>query len=772
MEKVKDLFEAQASNPIELASLYSSRVGFVIPEYQRQYDWSKENITRLFYDMLNGLQRLPFQSGASVFTFLGTLILLRERSKETGFSGESLAVVDGQQRLTTLVLLACTLLEALRRKFNDTDFSSVNKDVRDWLDGELDNRLYLLYELGVGEQRIGGMKNYPYSRIIRRGDSRGKSHMESEYRSPIGVFLNVFWKYFQEDEINFRPPAFSKNTEGRRLYENFVFIRDDLVANLNKQEWYDNTECEQFLIEHIDRSQCRSLFDRLADFYKDQSAQNRVLSKLQQVESLHDFLRLLILSSYLCKFLVFTRVITEDESAAFDIFDALNTTGQPLTALETLKPWVIAFEQKEGSYAGSRSEQAFELIAANVDRRFLRPSKKQTETKDLLVSFALYLDGRKLSKDLAAQRLFLRQSYREATSHAGKAPALYMDSLARLAQFRRFYWDEQGIHELSRFHGSNTLEDVQLLAAFLLRMRTSLVIPLLARYWSPYLEANEDARFLDVLRAIAAFIVLRRGATGGTATIDSDFRSVMAKREKGRSGKKFGLCAGVSHEEKLFSATKLKEVLRLLLKKKLKQIDKDSWIRQVVANPLYEQSQPLVRFMVLASAHHSMPSKQYAGLWDRTGVRRSTTESNFLNYKMWSGDYYRTVEHIAPASAPATGWPSTLYHDNILRHTLGNLVLLPAAENSAIGNDSWKKKKTFYLALTETDVEEHKKRIDSAEKAGYKFSNSTKKILKNGDRLELLDPLRTVEEWDETMVRRRASNIAGLCWDVVWPWLE
>ena len=46
------------------------------------------------------------------YTFLGTIILVVEKS-EPSFDGNSLSVVDGQQRLTTLILLCCVLIEEL-----------------------------------------------------------------------------------------------------------------------------------------------------------------------------------------------------------------------------------------------------------------------------------------------------------------------------------------------------------------------------------------------------------------------------------------------------------------------------------------------------------------------------------------------------------------------------------------------------------------------------------------------------------------------------------
>ncbi len=99
-------------------------------------------------------------------------------------------------------------------------------------------------------------------------------------------------------------------------------------------------------------------------------------------------------------------------------------------------------------------------------------------------------------------------------------------------------------------------------------------------------------------------------------------------------------------------------------------------------------------------------------------------------------------------------------------------MLLPAKENSAIGSDSWEKKKKFYLALTETSAADQDRRIEEAKAAGISFSQNTTKLLQKGTRLSLLDPLREVEFWNSEVVSTRGKNIAELCWDHVWPWLN
>lgn len=749
--------------------LYNDNVGFVIPEYQRQYDWSEGNIRRLYYDILNGFERLSQGTGANTFTFLGTLIFVEQNNKEPSFSGISLAVVDGQQRLTTLAFFACALCEALKRQRSIIN-SSIDNTISTWLNKEIDERLYALYTCAVGSQKVTPTSSFPFSRIVRSGDARGKSKTSSEYLSPIGKFLEGFAEYFSSKEIEYVPPAMGNDKHAEKLAKNYQIIRR-LVNNLNNEDWYEDTECEQFNMEQIKRAQCRDLFEQLRDFITNQDEINSTIENVLKLNTLHDLIRTLVFASYFCNYVVLTRVITEDESAAFDIFDALNTTGEPLTALETLKPRVINFERNKAGYSGSDSETNFEELNKDLDQRFSDTSRKQSETKDLVVTFALYIEGKKLSKDLAAQRNFLRTSYDKAASHNEKSARQFVRALAHIAKFRRFYWEKTGIEELSLFHASDHVSEVQLFSSFISDMKTSLILPILSRYWKPELKQTGDADFLEALRAVTAFLVIRRAATGHTAGIDSDFRAVMAPKEGPGASKKFGLCAGVEHERNPPHPNELKIALRQLLERKLKSLDKNNWVNKVIANPLYEQSRELVRFMILSATHQSLPSQSLPGTWKREGVRRSP-ERDFLNYKTWRSPLYLTIEHIAPEAESRHGWSQDLYRDNILRHTLGNLILLPSEENIAIGADSWKKKKKFYLALTENMEGQQQDRIAEAKAAGITFSKTINKLLEKGERLSLLDPLRDVEEWNEKVVLNRSKNIAGLCWNTIRPWLD
>ena len=130
MKAVSDLFKASADSFCDTMTSNSGIVGFRVPEYQRTYDWNKDNIKRLLEDCLNGFYYLSSPNNKESYTFLGTLILVSEKS-EPSFDGTSLSIVDGQQRLTTLILLCCALVEELFLREEDRSPSSRTYDQLD-----------------------------------------------------------------------------------------------------------------------------------------------------------------------------------------------------------------------------------------------------------------------------------------------------------------------------------------------------------------------------------------------------------------------------------------------------------------------------------------------------------------------------------------------------------------------------------------------------------------------------------------------------------------
>ena len=90
----------------------ANQLGLLIPEFQRDYTWEIRDIERLISDLLLGFSgRINSSSG---HFFGATVWNERKRPNETNFINPSYDIVDGQQRITTCLLLLISFLLKIR----------------------------------------------------------------------------------------------------------------------------------------------------------------------------------------------------------------------------------------------------------------------------------------------------------------------------------------------------------------------------------------------------------------------------------------------------------------------------------------------------------------------------------------------------------------------------------------------------------------------------------------------------------------------------------
>ena len=114
------------ANPYPLRQILTLERRYVIPTFQRDYEWTKDGHWELLFDdldaiaqRLGGARRLAAQQGRSAAEadrdvsphFLGAVVLDQLPSPAGGI--DMRAVIDGQQRITTLQLLIRGLLDVL-----------------------------------------------------------------------------------------------------------------------------------------------------------------------------------------------------------------------------------------------------------------------------------------------------------------------------------------------------------------------------------------------------------------------------------------------------------------------------------------------------------------------------------------------------------------------------------------------------------------------------------------------------------------------------------
>lgn len=759
------VFDAEAES---LHSLFMSEggvAGFRIPIYQRTYDWDRKNIQRFFEDALSGMMWLA--SDPDSLTFIGTIIFVVEETKKEkeNFHGSSLSVIDGQQRLTTIALIACVLYEEITSVV--ASLPQLANDVKIWIKQESNYAKGRLLTCVFGHLPVDGINTFPFPRIVREQiDCRGNNPSDSEYRSVIASYLNDFAQHIREknkSRFEYHPQSqtpeverFLKNVES--IAEFLEFIRGDGDSS-NADISASLPSAEVFV-----RQGYRKLFYQLPT---EQPKADKIVSTICHEKDgvTLGCVRLITFATYLMDRVIATRVKTGSEKYAFDIFDALNTTGEPLTAVETFRPHVIKFEKALKGYPGSPSEREMQDVEQYLGQ-FKTSDARQKEAKDLIVPFALYVTGETISRNLSDQRRYLRSKFDEITGNSEiEGRRHFVCHLAEIATYKVQFWSKNLVAQLPT---SPESELILVCLQFLKDLDNSLTIPVLCRYYTESQKEGNEQLFADAVKALTAFIVLRRSVTGGTAGIDTDLRGLMSSGPRKKTAAA-PLCAGLQTPKKLVRIEELREYLLDWLSAPRIGIDsKNCWVQKVSVQPLYLHSTPLCRFLLLAAAHNARPDKNEP--WKLVKVKESL-ELDYLCYQRWTSTELATVEHVAPDSPPSSGWDESIYAQPYLKDCVGNLTLLPKEENSAVGNASWLKKKKFYQAFAAETTEDVEKIISEAEKAGVSFGMKTAEMLKGRRQLPIAKTIAASDQWKREVIEKRSKNLAELVWDEIEPWL-
>ena len=80
-----------------------SKKRFIIPVYQRNYDWKIENCKQLFDDLVKVIKNERSSH------FFGSIVSIRANDID-----DDLLIIDGQQRITTISLLILAAIQACR----------------------------------------------------------------------------------------------------------------------------------------------------------------------------------------------------------------------------------------------------------------------------------------------------------------------------------------------------------------------------------------------------------------------------------------------------------------------------------------------------------------------------------------------------------------------------------------------------------------------------------------------------------------------------------
>jgi uncharacterized protein with ParB-like and HNH nuclease domain len=115
-----------------IRDIFSGKLEYIIPPYQRAYSWSKEHCEVLLEDLKNA-----FLENNEHGYFLGNIVLAKSSEKR-----DTVEVIDGQQRLITLTLLIQTLSNLLPKNIDLKNMVWINDSEGKAVDIRLKTRVF------------------------------------------------------------------------------------------------------------------------------------------------------------------------------------------------------------------------------------------------------------------------------------------------------------------------------------------------------------------------------------------------------------------------------------------------------------------------------------------------------------------------------------------------------------------------------------------------------------------------------------------------------
>ena len=690
--------------------LNATGTGFYIPLYQRPYRWTSNHASRLIADIVDGIVR--FQQTGRSSTFLGSLITVKDSRSLVPAPIDRPAtvrqVIDGQQRIATLLALCGEARRAIRSAFED-----LREDDRAVLEQVVAQQSHEL-EMALSF-RLAEPDDSMLPRMIRGGEDRW-ARVGAEYRSEIARYLS---SYEADGTVT---------ATGSPVFDEVV---DTIRDSFSQQKLFDGR------VDTLDDAQWSTLFS--------QSAPDNLPESLEAV-------RLLVLLTFAAFTMGQVQVIAveaEDEESAFAVFEPLNTTGEPLTAFETFLPLVVYRHGGQQAYANSFGQRQIERFRTLLHGQSARDVMQRT--KRALVAFALSDTGIGLGEQLRDQRMYLRRYLSLGDTDQVK----FLNGLGDTGECLANTW--YGTHPLSA-----SSERTRVALKMLIESKHTIPQGLMIQGYREFKDENPD--LLDrLVLVVASFWLLWRLSRSTTGNIDGHYRNLMAGYEVEES------LLGPYCQRPGDSTAKsphpdmLAHDFRTILRAKGGIGGREAWITKVseVAHGS-RGNKALIRYALLGAYHDALP-----GTFPNI-LRPGTPGSSPTLTSAWHGAGL-TLEHIAPQT-PLSGDNS--FTDQIYRegrvHRLGNLTLVPKEENRILGNKPWPQKQEYFRVFAERDPITRAQRVSALDLRPATIDFLSERFVPFCADLAEIES----DQWTETNVVDRGRCLAELIWDQFSPTLN
>ncbi len=196
-------------------SLISSHNTFSIPRFQRDFSWDKQNYDEFYKDILNQLIIKGKEFQADKY-FLGNMIFLGSKDHET------VEVIDGQQRLTTITIV----LAALRNQLYTIN-SEEAKSIADTIQNE-----YIVKTMdGKIHRRLDPKTSFPYFANTIQDTEPTKQKPSSDEENDLKDAFDNFCNKLTFEQLNIDLSTYKQITITKEDYSKTLkAIRDQILA--------------------------------------------------------------------------------------------------------------------------------------------------------------------------------------------------------------------------------------------------------------------------------------------------------------------------------------------------------------------------------------------------------------------------------------------------------------------------------------------------------------------------------------------------------------
>jgi hypothetical protein len=742
MKQVEDVFKPSTKDILTLFS--NNGVVFQIPSYQRNYSWTKPEIARLVTDIEEGFLRFDVNSELQSLCFLGSIITVNISDRIDQVSSP-LNVVDGQQRLTTILLLLLNINKFVYESYHSQN--GIPENLNKWLKDEIqdvhDKTMACLFETKVREK--DACEYMP--KIVREGeDTLSFRAGKYKYKSPLSDFLHQYIDYFLKrntgDCFNWKSKV---SEEHKGIHDAFSAVSEVI----NNNSYLAEVSIESLMVNP-------SNFYNLKDFNLELIKQELVTLNTKKPvlkPVINKLVKILSLSKFIFTNVVVTEVRTY-EKYQFDAFESLNTTGVPLTALDIFRAKALSTYNSELNNTLSEEDKDKLNFIDNYILSIPQKSRGKA-SRDIVTAFISYVAGIKTEDHLSWQRNQLIELYENALT--GNYTSTLINSLKEIVDFRKKYWSFKTL--LEQLDDYDDRDELLTYFDYFRDINSTLTIPILTRLVNNF----SGQSLVCVLKGLTHFTLLWRLAHPHTSGIDGAYRKLMSG-----SNSTPPFCVGAQTKNELLSESAFLEFLaEELTKKKISTYAE--WSNKFKGIRIYEVSKPSVRLAILACYHGSKLLTESSFKITKR-LTKISDRNNLLNISSWRSERYRTIEHIAPQNIKnSKDWDDNIYKDGeVIPNCLGNLTLLPEAENNAIGNNPWAIKKEYFECFIADDISKVDMNIQKLKLSGLNVKKATKNIMLENHSLGLIvSSLTEIDDWNRETIEARQENLSEIVWDMV-----